>query len=98
LEDYTNAIEDYTWSIELNPNYGEAYVNRANARSKLKDYRGAIEDYTQFLRIHPNDAKAYISRGNARSKLKDYSGAIEDYKRVWSKAIEQLPKLSSEDG
>ncbi len=98
LEDYTNAIEDYTWSIELNPNYGEAYINRANARSKLKDYRGAIEDYTQFLRIHPNDAKAYISRGNARSKLKDYSGAIEDYKKVWSKAIEQLPKLSSEDG
>lgn len=98
LEDYSSAIEDYTWSIELNPNYGEAYINRANARSKVKDYSAAIEDYTEFLRIHPNDAKAYISRGNARSKLKDYSGAIEDYKRVWSKAIEQLPKVSSEDG
>lgn len=97
LEDYSSAIEDYTGSIDLNSNDGEAYINRANARSKLKDYTGAIEDYTHFLRIHPNDAKAYISRGNARSKLKDYSGAIEDYKRVWSKAIEELPKLSGED-
>ncbi|KAB8332687.1 tetratricopeptide repeat protein [Scytonema tolypothrichoides VB-61278] len=97
LEDYSAAIKDYTRCLELNSNNAEAYVNRANARSRLKDYHGAIEDYTQFLQLNPNDAKAYISRGNARSKLKDYSGAIEDYKRVWSKAIEQLPKLSSEE-
>lgn len=97
LEDYSSAIEDYTWSIELSSNNAEAYINRANARSRLKDYSGAIEDYTDFLRLNPNDAKAYISRGNARSKLKDYSGAIEDYKKVWSKAIDQLPKLPSEE-
>jgi tetratricopeptide (TPR) repeat protein len=97
LEDYAGAIEDYTRSIGLGSTNAEAYINRAHARSKLKDYGGAIEDYSQFLRFNPNDAKAYISRGNARSKLKDYSGAIEDYKRVWSKAIEQLPKLPSED-
>ncbi|MBW4633932.1 MAG: tetratricopeptide repeat protein [Iphinoe sp. HA4291-MV1] len=97
LEDYSAAIEDYTQSLELSSNNAEAYINRANARSRLKDYSGAIEDYTHFLQLNPNDAKAYISRGNARSKLKDYSGAIEDYKRVWSKAIEQLPKLSSEN-
>ncbi|ARV58703.1 guanylate cyclase [Nostocales cyanobacterium HT-58-2] len=97
VEDYTGAIEDYTQSIALNSNNAEAYINRANARTKVKDYSGAIEDYSQFLEFNPNDAKAYISRGNARSKLKDYTGAIEDYKRVWSKAIEQLPKLSGED-
>ncbi|NMG20321.1 tetratricopeptide repeat protein [Brasilonema bromeliae] len=97
LEDYSAAIKDYTRCLELNSNNAEAYINRANARSRLKDYHGAIEDYTHFLQLNPNDAKAYISRGNARSKLKDYSGAIEDYKRVWSKAIEQLPKLSSEE-
>ncbi|WP_017317370.1 tetratricopeptide repeat protein [Mastigocladopsis repens] len=97
LEDYSGAIEDYTRSIELSSNNAEAYINRANARSRLKDYSGAIDDYTEFLRFNPNDAKAYISRGNARSKLKDYSGAIDDYKRVWSKAIEQLPKLSNEE-
>ncbi|MBW4628683.1 MAG: tetratricopeptide repeat protein [Brasilonema octagenarum HA4186-MV1] len=96
LEDYTTAIKDYTQCLKLNSNYAEAYINRANARSRQKDYHSAIEDYTHFLQLNPNDAKAYISRGNARSKLKDYSGAIEDYKRVWSKAIEQLPKLSSE--
>lgn len=97
LEDYSAAIKDYTRCLEFNSNNSEAYINRANARSRLKDYHGAIEDYTHFLQLNPNDAKAYISRGNARSKLKDYSGAIEDYKRVWSKAIEQLPKLSSEE-
>jgi len=95
------TIEDYTQSLQLNPNDPKAYCNRAVVHFKLDNYRGAIEDYTQSLQLNPNDPTVYINRGHALSKLKDYNAAIEDYKKarqVSNRMIQRVkhsPRLKS---
>ena len=86
--DYNGAINDYTKSIEHNPNYALAYYNRAIAKNYIKDYYGAISDYTKTIELNPSDAQAYVNRGIAKADLKDYYGAISDYTKI----IELNPK------
>lgn len=76
--DYQGAIQAFNQAIVLNPNYADAYNNRAAARYQQKDYKGAIEDISQFIRINPNYATAYMGRAILRSKLGDEQGASED--------------------
>jgi tetratricopeptide (TPR) repeat protein len=80
--DYQGAVAAYTQAIQLNPNYANAYTNRAIARyNHQKDYKGVIEDLNQLLRINPNNSLAYFNRAKARSKLGDEQGASEDRKK-----------------
>jgi tetratricopeptide (TPR) repeat protein len=76
--DYQGAVAAYTQAIQLNPNYSQAYNNRAAARYQQKEYKGAIEDLSQVLRINPNNSLAYFNRAKSRSKLGDEQGASED--------------------
>ena len=41
------AIEDYNQSIRLNPNYGNAFLNRGHAFAEKSRYDLAIADYDQ---------------------------------------------------
>lgn len=91
LEDYKEAIADYTQAIEIDPNYADAYYNRGIAHRKVGDTQAAIADYTQAIKIDPNDAKVYHNRGIARSALEDYQGAIADH----TQALEIAPNFTS---
>ena len=83
-KNFTKAIEDFNYFVELNPNNEEAYLMRAETKYELKDYTGSINDCTKAIELNPEFKKAYHSRGVAKFWVKDYLGAIEDY----SKAIE----------
>lgn len=50
-----NALAEgmYSQAIKTNPNLADAYLNRANARMKLKNYGGAESDYTVYLSLNP---------------------------------------------
>jgi tetratricopeptide (TPR) repeat protein len=80
-DDFQGAIDNYTQTIRLNPNFAFAYNNRGLCRFELKDFQGAIADYTQAIRLNPSFAYAYLDRGDARLQLKDFQGAIADYNR-----------------
>jgi tetratricopeptide (TPR) repeat protein len=84
---YKGAIDDISKAIDLRPNIGDMYFDRAGARKKLGDHKGAIGDYTKAIELNPNDADAYSARGYSRAALKDYQGAVDDA----SKAIEIKP-------
>jgi len=51
--DFDYAIYDHTQAIRLNPNFAEAYLNRAYAYSEKDDNDKAIADYESALRINP---------------------------------------------
>ncbi len=51
-----NTLADgmYSQAIKTNPNFADAYLNRANARMRLDNYDGAASDYHVYLSLDPN--------------------------------------------
>ncbi|OCR00318.1 hypothetical protein BCD67_25295 [Oscillatoriales cyanobacterium USR001] len=80
--DFQGAIAAYDQAIQLNPNYGAAYLNRAETLLNSGDSKGALEDLNQALRISPNNVEALLIRGSARHELGDYQGATDDWNQV----------------
>ncbi len=66
----------------MNPNFAEAYNNRAAAYGKLNKHERAIEDYDKAIALNPNFAETYNNRGNAYGKLNKHERAIEDYDKA----------------
>ncbi|KAL9649924.1 hypothetical protein ABK040_003046 [Willaertia magna] len=56
LDNYQSAIKDFTTTIQLDPNFIDAYFNRGfiNHR-KLKLFEKAIEDYDKVIYLNPYD-------------------------------------------
>ncbi len=79
---YDKAIEAFTSTIALDPNYAAAYHNRGLAYYRKGQYDRAIEDYNKAIDINPNDAKAYTMRGIAYYRKGQYDRAIEDYNKA----------------
>jgi tetratricopeptide (TPR) repeat protein len=79
MGDKEMAINNYNRAIELNPNYAEAYLNRAESYYQLGNYDRAIIDYTEVIRINSYNGSFYIWRGEALTRLGDYDRAILDY-------------------
>ncbi len=49
--DHIRAIECYTKAIELNPNYADAYANRAEAKKNNRDNAGACADWKKAAKL-----------------------------------------------
>ncbi len=79
LDDYADAIKDYTAAIQLKPDLVDAYNNRGVAKRKLGQHFAAISDYDTAIRLKSDYASAYINRGNAKADLGQHDDAIADY-------------------
>ena len=79
-DDYQQAVDDLTKSIELKPNYAEAYGERGKAYNNLGDYQQAIKDCTKAIELKPDYADAYYYRGFSWAKLNDFGLSSNDYK------------------
>lgn len=55
LKNFPQAAQYYTFTINQNQNYSNAYLNRANAHVHMVKYQDAIDDYTIFLKQKPDD-------------------------------------------
>ena len=87
--DYQGAIAAYNQAIKINPNYLQAYGNRAVARSHLKDNQGAIEDYQKVLQLKPELPQIYYNLGALRSTMGDKPGAIADLEKAAQLFLDQ---------
>lgn len=47
MKDYENSIVDFDTTIQLDPNYTDAYLKRAKAKKETNDLMGAFRDYNQ---------------------------------------------------
>jgi tetratricopeptide (TPR) repeat protein len=81
--DYTNAIEDYSHSLDLKPNATVNYM-RAIAEIEMKQYANAFDDLNKSFDLKKNEPRFYYFRGSCKFHLKDLPGSIEDF----DKAIE----------
>ena len=73
--DFKGAIENFYRAIKINPDYANAYNNRANVRHELGDDPGAFEDYTNAILLKPNCPDFHNNLGIISSNSDDYRGA-----------------------
>jgi hypothetical protein len=78
------AIVDYTKAITLNPNYQQAYNNRAYTNMRMKNYKDALPDLNKAIEFNPNYAQALMNRGDIHNYYYaiDRQRAIVDYEKV----------------
>ncbi len=89
LDDFDQALEDFSRVIELNPKSPFSYQSRSLAYFNTGRYNEAITDFTRAIQLDPGYVYAYIYRSDAYFRLSLYDHAIADY--------EKLMELNPED-
>ena len=92
LENFDEAILDYTKAIQINEKMTDAYYNRAKILLSRKDIESpdinrAISDLEKALELDPNFINALYAMGAAQKKIENYHKALE----YLNKAIELQP-------
>ena len=80
--DYRLVKADLDHVIELQPDFVEAYFNRANVWAKLKDFKSAIVDYTKAISLNDRFAQAYYNRGLAKIYTGNIEGGVADLSKA----------------
>lgn len=102
-EQWDEAIAEYTKAIELNPEFADAYANRAVAYNEKGDYYElAILDCEKAVELEPlvkldsSLAQAYVQRGNFNAQFIDggcnYDESYEDDKKDLDKAVSDFTR------
>ncbi len=81
---YTEALNQYNQSVEINPNYGGIYHRRALAHHYLKDTKAAEADYLRAIESgegkymsYANLCKIHRMEGDYEQAMKECNAAIE---------------------
>ena len=80
--DFKGALENFDRAIKLNPDYADAYNNRASVRHELGDDPGAKKDYTEAILLNPDCAVAHNNLGIIFYNSDDYRGAQAHHTRA----------------
>ncbi len=73
---YRAALNDYNKAIELDEQFAEAYLRRAEARYLLEDDSGVLADCQRAITLNSTEAKTYYYQGLARYRLNYVQSAI----------------------
>ncbi|MBO5738156.1 tetratricopeptide repeat protein [bacterium] len=82
LENYDEAILDYTKSLQINDKLTDAYYNRARILLSRKDIENpditrAISDLEKALELDPNFVEALYAMGAALKKVEKYQESLK---------------------
>jgi len=87
MEEFDNAMLDYTKALHLNNKMTDAYYNRAYITLSRKDIEnpdvcGAVKDLEQALKLDENFIDALYAMAAAQKKLENYDKALEYLDRL----------------
>lgn len=85
--EYQSALADFNAALTINPQFSQAYANRALILVRMKRLPDALADYDRAINIDPNYAGAYVGRGNVNRMMSNHPMATADF----SRAIEIQP-------
>jgi protein O-mannosyl-transferase len=85
--DFEGALQDFNYSLELDPYYPLSLYYRGVLNHASKKYDEALADLDQTVSLVPDFANAYNDRGKLKRDLHDDQGAMDDF----SAAIEVDP-------
>ncbi len=75
LQQYVDAIIDFTTAIALNDRYPNPYYHRGDAYMALGDYNSAAADYAKAIELRPNVGMLYYKLGLAFQGMNDQANA-----------------------
>lgn len=78
VSDFISAIADFDRAIAINPEYTEAYFNRAHALFRHSEFDASIADLNTVISMEPENAVAYTKRAMAKIMMQDQDGACID--------------------
>ncbi|MDJ0516704.1 MAG: tetratricopeptide repeat protein [Trichodesmium sp. MO_231.B1] len=84
------AVDHYQQSLQLKPDYAEAYYNLGNVFRQQGKLEAAVESYQQALKIKPEIAEAHNNLGNIFQQQGKLKAAIESYQQ----AIKIKPEIA----
>ncbi len=79
LKRFTEAADDFTAVIRLNPKIAGYYDNRQNALKALGRLDDALADANKAVRLAPDYSFVYGSRGDVFTEMGRYDLALRDY-------------------
>ncbi|XP_014797123.1 PREDICTED: tetratricopeptide repeat protein 6 [Calidris pugnax] len=72
LNQYHEAIQWFTNTIETDPLAIRAYICRAQAYHKIHNLQNAVKDINRAIHLYPNKSQLYLLRGQYLMELKKY--------------------------
>ena len=79
----SQAISDFTSSIELDPTISQSFNDRAYTYMRMGDYKDALTDLNSAINLNPNYVNALMNRGDINNYyLNNKPQAVKDYQRV----------------
>jgi tetratricopeptide (TPR) repeat protein len=79
MNQYPQAIRDFSAAIDINPQHAEAYRERGMTQSALGQHESAMRDLDSAIRLAPQDAWSYVQRGEVYAKLANTTRAMQNY-------------------
>lgn len=79
IGDTVGAMVDYNRTIEIRPEFAEAYYNRGHLHSEMGDDAAAIADYSRCIERKKNFPHPYVNRGGLYLKAQDADKALADF-------------------
>ncbi len=79
---YHRALADFNAAIDLDPQYYQAYANRALVHISMKNYDQAAADYERALRLSPDYVAAYLGRGRLHKHNRNFARALADFRKA----------------
>lgn len=79
---FDEALQSYSYAIQLNPRFAEAYYHQGNTLKRLQRLDEALRSYERAVETKPGFAEAYLNRGNTLRELKRPNEAIDSYARA----------------
>jgi tetratricopeptide (TPR) repeat protein len=73
----SEAVEDYTRALSVDPTMVEAYINRGYVRNDLQDADQAVDDFNYVLKKQPNNGIAQLGIAFSYLELKKGKLALE---------------------
>lgn len=62
LENYKDAVSEFSKTITLNPNHIDAWYYRAKSKQALKDFVGAFSDFNKARELNPGHTMFFMVR------------------------------------
>ncbi len=75
------AVDKYSRAIECNPNFVEAYLNRANTYYESGEVYNALKDLEKVERQLPDTTTLHLLRGLVFTRMKRYADAKQSFRR-----------------